>query len=336
MISSPELIIVDVGHGNCAILRDTEAITIIDCPPEAVLFEILKRLKISTIDHVLISHADVDHAGGLADLLEQFSVHNIYINPDADKKSKTWRVMRGALEVAEAVGIQVHIGLTSTLSKKIHSGQVEIEILAPSLGVALGGAGGEDLEGRALSSNAMSAVIGLVHHSLRVALFPGDIDEIGLDNLLWKHQDIRSDILVFPHHGGASGGLNDQAFAQRLCRLVQPRLVVFSLGRERFDNPREEIIQGVIAAVPDAHIMCTQLSRKCAFALPLSDLTHLTDFPAAGKTSASNLCCGGTILIQLKGKQITYAPSLTSHRDFIQSKVLTPLCLQHLSNGTNS
>ena len=27
----PELLILDVGHGNCAILRDTMAVTIIDC-----------------------------------------------------------------------------------------------------------------------------------------------------------------------------------------------------------------------------------------------------------------------------------------------------------------
>lgn len=29
----PELIILDVGHGNCALLRDTEGTVLIDCPP---------------------------------------------------------------------------------------------------------------------------------------------------------------------------------------------------------------------------------------------------------------------------------------------------------------
>ena len=66
MMDLPELIVLDVGHGNCAVLRDREAVTVIDCPPPATtLVETLEVLDINIIDQILISHADIDHAGGL-------------------------------------------------------------------------------------------------------------------------------------------------------------------------------------------------------------------------------------------------------------------------------
>jgi competence protein ComEC len=101
MMSLAELVIVDVGHGNCAILQDMDTVTVIDCPPPSTLTNTLERLGIDTIDHVLISHADLDHAGGLTTLLDEITVHNIYINPDADKRSQAWIDIRTALELAE-------------------------------------------------------------------------------------------------------------------------------------------------------------------------------------------------------------------------------------------
>lgn len=331
MMDLPELIVLDVGHGNCAILLDTKAITVIDCPPTITLLDTLERLGIRTVDQVLISHSDLDHAGGLPTLLGEVTIHNVYINPDADKKSKTWKDIRVALELAEEMGTEVHTSLTSSLSRRINSGQVEIEILAPSLGVALGGSGGEDLEGRRLTSHSMCAVIGLVHDSARIALLPGDLDGTGLDNILRKQKDLEAQILIFPHHGGTPGDIDAQEFAQKLCDLVKPHLILFSLDRDRFANPRNDIMQGVLSAAPNAHIICTQLSRKCSTELPGSNVIHLTALPAMGR--AIGKCCGGTISIKINGEQTTYTPLLALHRDFVTNKgnVPEPMCLQHYS-----
>ena len=72
MIDLPELLILDIGHGNCAILRDTLAVTVIDCGYDGVtLIETLERLGINAVDNVIISHADIDHIGGLVPLVHQ-------------------------------------------------------------------------------------------------------------------------------------------------------------------------------------------------------------------------------------------------------------------------
>ncbi len=329
----PELIVLDVGHGSCAILQDTKDVTVIDCPPAVTLLETLERLGISTVDQVLISHADLDHVGGLVNLLEDVTVRNIYINPDADKKSKKWKDIRIALGLAEDRGTEVHVGLTSQLTRRINSGQIEIEILAPSIEVALSGAGGYDSEDRKLTSNSMSVVIGLIHNSHRIALLPGDMDGVGLDNLLKKQKDIEAQILIFPHHGGLSGNMDGKEFAQKLCGLVKPNLIVFSFDRDRLKNPREDIIQGVVSAAPYAHVICTQLSRKCSTELPNSNFIHLTTLPAMGR--AIGKCCGGTISIKINGEQTTYTPLPALHRDFVTNKgnVPEPMCLRHYSKA---
>jgi len=333
MMGLPELIVLDVGHGNCAILRDTNALTVIDCPPTTTLTETLEALGINVIDHILISHADIDHAGGLPLLLGKIGVRNVYINPDATKRGPRWAEIRTALTSLYRSGTKVHRALGPEISKRIDSGQVEIEILAPSLMEGLSGAGGDDRERRKLKSNSVSAVIGLIHNSDRVVLLPGDLDEVGLDNLLAEQQDIEAPILIFPHHGGSADGMDNYLFARKLCGLVKPNLVIFSLernkvfGKHRLENPRDDIMQGILSARPDVHVMCTQLSGKCAAKNPISDFDHLTNLPAWG--SANNNCCGGTIIISINGKQTIYVPHLSSHRAFISNpnKVPTPMCL---------
>lgn len=240
------------------------------------------------------------------------------MNPDASKKGKAWERTLRVLEKAEHSGTQVHIGLTSSYSQKIVSGQAAIEILAPSASLVASGAGGTYLEGRSLDSNTMSVVIGLIHKFCRVALLPGDINEFSLHNLLKRKQNIEAHILVFPHHGGGSDSADDQEFARKLCASVKPHLVLFSLERShRYDNPKAEVIRGVVAAFPHTHIMCTQLSCKCSSALSSTNVVHLTDLPAKG--DISNSCCGGTIRIKIDGDRTTYHPSLDLHRQFVKS-----------------
>ena len=330
MMDSPELIILDVGHGNCAVLRDTNGVMVIDCAPGSTLLDTLHQLAIHEVAYVLISHADYDHIGGLVTLLanEDVKVHNIYLNPDPLKSTNIWMDLRYAVKDARKRSeTKVSLEVNTGLSRELAMGQVDVEILAPTPELAMSGVGGQDLLGRRLDPNSMSVVVGIVHDCHRVAVLPGDIDQVGLDNLLEGCDDIAADILVFPHHGGESGSADGQTFAQQLCNSVKPKLVVFSIGRGRFSNPQEEVIRGVKSVAPDTHILCTQLSQKCAAEVPGSDFGHLTDLPAKGRIN--NKCCGGTVSIRINGKNTTYSPSRSLHREFISSEsVPSPICLR--------
>lgn len=325
MTDSPELIILDVGHGNCALIKDTNDVMVIDCPPGGTLAETLEHLSIKEILHILISHSDADHIAGIVDILsnEDIKIHNVHINPDAIKTSEIWTDVRIALQDArKRSGIQVSSELTTTKTGNLNIGSVEIEILAPTPELILSGAGGKDLQRRRLTSNSISAVVGIVHDSHRVAILAADIDNVGFDNLIQDQNNLSADILVFPHHGGKPGGGNAKAFAQQFCSYIQPKLIIFSIGRNRFKNPHTEIIEGLRFVVPDAHILCTQLSKQCAANVPISESTHLGKLPAKGLIN--NSCCGGTITIKIQGRETTY-DEMNLHKKFID-QVDSPIC----------
>lgn len=331
MMDLPELIILDVGHGNCALIRDANDAIVIDCPPGGTLAETLEHLSIKEILHILISHSDADHIGGMIDLLsnEDIKIHNVHINPDAIKKSAIWLDFRIALKDArQRFGTNVSSELTTTKTGSLNIGSVNIEILAPTPELNLGGAGGTDLQGRRLTSNSISAVIGIVHDSHRVAILAADIDNVGFDNLIQDQKSLSADILVFPHHGGKPGSADPKIFAQQFCTFIQPKLIIFSIDRNRFNNPRTEIVEGIIYSVPDAHILCTQLSQQCTTSLPSSKPTHLNTLPARGLNS--NSCCGGTITIKIDGSRTNYA-EMALHKEFIVNQVTSPICRKLLS-----
>lgn len=325
-MDSPELIILDVGHGNCTLIRDANDLIVIDCPPGGTLAETLEHLSIKEILHILISHSDADHIGGIIDLLsnEDIKIHNVHLNPDAIKKSEIWLDLRIALKDARQRGTNVSSELTTTKTGSLNTGSVNIEVLAPTPELILGGAGGTDLQERRLTSNSISAVIGIVHDSHRVAILAADIDNVGFDNLIQEKKSFSADILIFPHHGGRSGGGDSKKFAQQFCSFIQPKLIIFSIDRNRFsNNPRAEIIEGLRSSVPDAHILCTQLSQQCAASLPSLKPTHLNKFPAKGLIS--NSCCGGTITIKIDGSRTTYT-EMALHKEFIVNEVTSPIC----------
>jgi beta-lactamase superfamily II metal-dependent hydrolase len=329
-MSNPELIILDVGHGNCALLRDTNGVVLIDCPPGSVLLELLESLGITEISHVLISHADQDHIAGLSQLLLNVTVNNIHLNSDWVRKTETWLDILSALgDARKRAGVTLEAQLTTTTTGRPNVGEVFVQILAPSPEIALAGVGGKDLSEKKLNANSMSAVVALVYGARRAVILAGDLDLVGLNNIVQDTSCLEADILVFPHHGGRPGqGVDSKEFARQLCELVKPKCVIFSIDRSRHNNPKDEIVEGVLLAVPNVHIICTQLSQKCAKDLPTEAPDHLTGLPASGR--AGNKCCGGTIRLVFGEDSDDYAPSPKSHQNFV-AQYPGSICRQFLN-----
>jgi competence protein ComEC len=225
------LIILDVAHGNCALVEDDDAVYVIDCAPGSTLLETLDALGIENVSYVLLSHADEDHIGGVMSLLLRKKVGKVYLNGDSVKKSEVWQDMRSALAVARRTGdTRVHPALTTNESDEFTSNSVNLEILAPYPEDALGGVGGRNIDGRRQHHNTMSAIIRVIHQSHPIALLPGDMDRASFERIQRESGDLTADIVVFPHHGGRSGWGDSEKFASELCRAISPQLVVFSTG----------------------------------------------------------------------------------------------------------
>ena len=324
-----ELTILDVGHGNCAILQDDQGAVIIDAGPGDTLLKFLEDREITAVDAVLISHADFDHAAGLLALLaqEHIAVQAIFLNTETLRATALWKLLVVALtDARQRRAVKLEAQLTSASSELLRRDRIEIQILAPSPELALIGAGGQPPDGGpALNANAMSAVIRVVVDGRPEVLLPGDLDAAGLERLLADYPEPRARALVFPHHGGRPARSNPADFAERLCTAVRAELVLFSIGRGKHATPHPEVIRGVLRATSGAHIACTQLSERCAASLPSTSPPHLSERPARGRVGAA--CCAGTIELRLGGDLLAYTPARAAHRAFVDRNAPTALCL---------
>src|ERR1039458_7714844 len=149
-MADPTVSILDVGHGNCAILID-DKVVVIDAGPGTTLLDFLENEGIKEVGIVLISHADEDHIKGLVSLLESetVGVQIVRINSDALKGSPTWDDLTYLLDEANRTGKTIFdVGLTTNQTGAFDTAAIKIEILAPSPGLAVKGPGSHDHRGR--------------------------------------------------------------------------------------------------------------------------------------------------------------------------------------------
>jgi hypothetical protein len=157
-----------------------------------------------------------------------------------------------------------------------------------------------------------------------VAYLAGDIDDVALADLKDHGVDIKSPLMVYPHHGGNTGGDNI-AFTDELCDMVSCETVIFSIGRNKHQNPRKEVVATIRKKIKTVRIACTQMSKFCAPTLSTVTPLHLNGAFAKGR--AMNECCSGTFIIEL-GDKIKYSPDYPSHQAFIDASTTSPICKQ--------
>ena len=295
------LCFLDVGHGNSTVLiAADESVVVVDVGRQSALSEFLRQQGITHINSIYLSHADADHIGALAGILatQEVSIDRVFLNSDASKDTKIWEDLAYELNQARHAGsLEPNIGLVAGKTEEL-AGDVRLRVLGPSLYLAARGAGSMHRSGGRIQTNTISAVISITVAGATLALLPGDLDGVGLQDLLENGGDIRASVLVYPHHGARPGGSMDPAsYARTLLGAVNPKLVVFSIGRGHYSTPNPEIVRAVREAAPNARIVCTQLSEHCSKELPDRPATHLSQVFARGR--AGKACCGGTVVVPL-------------------------------------
>lgn len=324
-LAVPSLTILDVGHGSCAILAEAGRIVVIDAGPKTGLLEFLRQHQIDTIDLLVISHADSDHIEGLIAILgtNAIVVKTVRLNTDSLKGSDLWNDLLFELDSLQKQGkTDFSPALTEGDNGKFDSEEVALEIIGPSAYLAGKGPGSKDTFRRRITTNSISAVIRVLYKGAPVALLTGDMDVIGLDEIVRGGKNMTAPILVFPHHGG-NAGKDMAAFAEQLCKLVQPEQVLFSIGRGRYGTPIPEVVDRVRGVNTKVKISCTQLSEHCATVLPTTDHTHISSVFANGRDDRR--CCAGSITISLSATVADF-PMWREHQDFISAFAPGALC----------
>ncbi len=183
---------------------------------EAVVSRYLWWNWISSLDRLLISHPDVDHAGGAQTLLKNFRTGEVdYSEASADA------LLSRILQVAEKGRVPSRIvfaGMTEVV------GGVAVQFLNPPAGKSGG------------STNENSVVLRMKFGDF-TALLTGDLEKSAEAELVTRSKDLRSTLLKVAHHGSRSASLDP------LLDKVCPRWAVISVGRNNpFGHPSREVL----------------------------------------------------------------------------------------------
>jgi len=203
----------DVGQGLAVVVRSRERTLLYDTGPaypsgasmvDRVVLPYLSGQGIEHLDRVIVSHSDVDHAGGLADLLAGIPVGDVLAGE--------------AMKQPTAELIRCRRG------DRWDWNGVDFRILHPA-------PGGD------YSGNDASCVLAVAAGTARLVV-TGDI-EAGVERLLLSNDQTESaDVVVVPHHG--SGTSSSRSFVARIA----PEMALISAGyRNRWGLPRADVVQ---------------------------------------------------------------------------------------------
>jgi len=218
------MLALDVGQGSAIILQTRSHALLFDAGPtqgssdagQRVVVPVLRALGITRLDGLMVSHADLDHAGGLAHIVKTQSVQKLYASFDAP----VW------LAKALANKNNQQFEALSSIFSYCQRGQqwvwdrVVFTVLHP-----------EDWSASNKKKNANSCVLH-VAGSMHSALLTGDIGINEEKTLVQANQHLKAEVIVAAHHGSASSS------SDLFVRHFAPRHTLIQSGYlNRFKHP---------------------------------------------------------------------------------------------------
>ena len=212
-----ELLAADVGQGSAVVVRTAGHTLLYDAGPRyslesdaghRVLVPLLRAFG-ERVDMLLLSHRDSDHVGGARAILATQPGASVLSSIEDDHELQGTRP-----------AMRCQAGQQWTWDG------VEFSVLHPDAADYA----------TAAKSNALSCVL-RVRAGARVALLVGDIETAQELRLAARHDDLRADVLLVPHHGSRTSS------SAPFIDAVQPRWALVQSGyRNRFGHPAPAVL----------------------------------------------------------------------------------------------
>jgi competence protein ComEC len=213
--------ILDVGQGLSVVVQTATHTLLYDTGPKyseqsdaggRIDVPYLHGEGVKALNGLMVSHNDIDHSGGMQSVLTQMPVQ--------------WLASSFSPELETPV---------ASSTTRCYAGQawtwddVRFEVLHPSV---------ESYEDLAIKDNNRSCVLKITSQAGSI-LLTGDIEkESELALLQANATNLKSDVVVVPHHGSKTSSTSDFVAA------VQPAVSVFTMGYlNRFRHPKPAIVE---------------------------------------------------------------------------------------------
>lgn len=307
----------NVGKGDCTVVLDEESrgALVVDCPSSHVtaVKNLLERER-ADLHTCVITHWDADHYGGVSRLAAALPVRRVMYNHDTlftSEDSPPYAV-RGALKNFLNIANAPNILAPATVGSEGTLGRVTWKMLAPNH---------HELTMAYISHkrNIASAVVDVMIPPLRI-IIGGDAVASTWQRLL--SEDLRADILRWPHHGAELAGDNSGLVADMVIKAVKPRYVVVSADAlNTYGHPSAAMIRNV---GDRSSVLCTQVTAGC-----FGHLSRAERNSQAARdliTQLDRADCAGTVKVECYEDSYRVWPSDSDHRARI-AHWAQPMCL---------
>ena len=217
----------DVGQGDAIFIEcpNGQQILVDGGPSPSVLLSHLgRRMPFwdHSLDLVILTHPEVDHVGGLVDVLERYDV-GLVMDSGQECSNATCQAWRSLIEEMEIPYRTVEAGQQLKVGEKLW-----LKVLHPPAHL---------MTSTASDINNNSAVLRLRYGRFSL-LLAGDVQEEAEQLLLLSGQPLDSLVLKVPHHGG------ETSLSVPFLEAVSPEWAVIPVGADnRFGHPDEVTLE---------------------------------------------------------------------------------------------
>lgn len=223
MLDDTRMTVLDVGQGQCIILRSQGRTFLIDCggddDEEAadLAAETLLAQGVSRLDGIIVTHYDRDHAGGVGYLLQRIPAEVIFLPDSPDEDA----ILETILPYCQGKEVFVSEDLL------VQWGDSAITIFAPILS----------------NSDNERGLCVLFSSEKCDILITGDLSGLGEQLLLKQKQIPELTVLVAGHHGSKS------STCQALVEATTPEYAFISVGEDNYyGHPHADVLERLEAA----------------------------------------------------------------------------------------
>jgi competence protein ComEC len=358
----------DVGQGDSIVVTcpETREAIVVDCVDANAVLEYLEQERILYLRAVVITHLHADHYCGVPTLLEHLSLlpdfhaselivcyndvlsqrylqaliqnenlhleqQNLALTQDEDLHSSIIPDERKNTSLQNLINWRAQ-NKSRYATFQFQAGSPPFKTEFPTGGIKIVHPYSADfsiLETKGLNNTSIVLHVTGPNSS---ALLTGDLEPAGWRYLQENHpDDLHSDILKFPHHGGKWDATNTAS----LLDAVQPSVVVISVGTEgeKYKHPNKEVFD-VLASPPYSHIrvLCTQATKQCQKTVRDQKKSVIEWLDRQANTSGYELIgskrgcpCAGTVIAELGERACVFQPTSIFH----QEKIIRPHFYAH-------
>ena len=230
-----KIFFIDVGQGDSTLIITPMKHSILidgggslnesfDVGKNTVLPYLLSR-RITKLDHIIVSHFDQDHIGGLLTVMTEIKVDKVVISKQLETDENYEKFINIVKENRIKV-VVVEQGDKLNIEKNLY-----FDILWPN-------------NLKFTSENVLNnnSIVCKMHYKDFSMLFTGDIEEFAEKQILQEYKNnlniLNSTILKVAHHGSKTSSI------QEFIEVVKPEIALIGVGKNNiFGHPNDEVLK---------------------------------------------------------------------------------------------